>query len=46
MTTKESRWYVRNIDDETKRQIRIYAAAHDLNIAEAIAALIQIALSK
>jgi plasmid stability protein len=33
--------YIRNVDDETKRLIRIYAAQHGVSLAEALKELVE-----
>jgi len=45
-TSQRSVWRVRDVDIETKRRVRVYAAEHDLTIAQALAELTTIAFSK
>lgn len=37
-------WQVRNMDEDTKKKVKMYAVEHDLTIAQAIEQLIKLAL--
>lgn len=39
-------WQIRGVDSETRRLIRIYAATHNMTVAEALAEIIKLALNK
>ena len=41
----QSRWMIWNIDEATKRKIKVYAAMHDIEIGEALKRLVDIALA-
>ncbi len=41
-----SPWVVRDVPEETRRKVRVYAAEHDLTMAQAIEALVNLALAR
>jgi hypothetical protein len=36
----ENQWFIRGVDEATKRKIKAYAAANGLSIAEALKAIV------
>lgn len=38
-------WYIRGVDQSTRRKVKAYAAAHGIELAEALKQLISKALS-
>lgn len=37
-------WVIKDVDEETRRNVRVYAAVHDLTMAQALKELVQAAL--
>lgn len=40
----DNTWRVRNLDEDTRKRIKVYAAEHDITTAEAVKRLVNIAL--
>lgn len=39
-------WQIRNVDESTITKVRVYAAQHQLTLAQALAKLVELALQK
>lgn len=41
----QDQWFIRDVDEVTKKKIKMYALEHDLTIAKALQHLVELALS-
>lgn len=37
-------WRIRNVDDATRKRIRLYALQHDMGVGEALKSLVELAI--
>lgn len=42
MNQPDNIWRIRNVDDATRKRIRLYALQHDMSVGEALKALIDL----